>query len=174
MTQRQLLKRHLPRTLHLTKTKPLSRANFLGSLSVLTKQPRYVSAQAVEDTIVFRISAEHILNDFDRVGPLLRTCVETGFVPPDHFIPVAEDLGVIGALTDIALEQTCDTLHQLQQAIATDAPLFASINVSGHDIARVGFPEVLAGDRNRDSAKQPDGDRKPCCTSVLGLRYINR
>ena len=204
----------------------------LGSLSVLTKQPRYVSAQAVEDTIVFRISAEHILNDFDRVGPLLRTCVETsisfnarlktaktraqvpaelipskvvpktsaavdhadaiieryrfeidilkgieagqffmvyqpivtmdtgatigfealmrwqhperGFVPPDHFIPVAEDLGVIGALTDIALEQTCDTLHQLQQAIATDAPLFASINVSGHDIARVGFPEVLA------------------------------
>lgn len=67
-----------------------------------------------------------------------------GFVPPDIFISVAERLGVIGALTDFALAQSCLTLKQLQRQNGTENPLFASVNISAHDIARDGFADRLA------------------------------
>ncbi|WP_296417347.1 EAL domain-containing protein [Pseudooctadecabacter sp.] len=199
------------------------RGAVLGGLSVLTNHPRYVGAQAVTDTIVFRVAASHILNDFDAISPLLRACVETsiafnarlssvssdtaaappaatpkvknaddlierykfeidllrsiaksefsmvyqpivtlqtgdivgfealmrwchperGFVPPDQFITVAEDLGVIGSLTEFALVETCKTLNKIKGTRQSDRDFFASINISGHDVARPGFAAQL-------------------------------
>lgn len=69
---------------------------------------------------------------------------ERGQVPPDQFIPVAEDIGVIGKLTGVALTHSCQTLATLQDALLIDYPLFASVNISGHDIARPGFAETMA------------------------------
>lgn len=200
------------------------RGAVLGGLSVLTNCPRYVGAQALTDIVVFRVSSDHILTDFDNVSPLLRACVETsiafnarlasvtndntpslpvakakvqnaddlierykfeidllrsiakseltmvyqpivtlqtgdivgfealmrwthpdrGFVSPDRFITVAEDLGVIGSLTEFALNETCKTLNKIDTAQQRRVPCFASINISGHDVARPGFAAQLA------------------------------
>ena len=71
----------------------------LGGLSVLTGAARYASAQATTDTTLYKISDRHILEDFERVGPLLRACVETSITfnarlnaphaPAPHDIPEA-------------------------------------------------------------------------------------
>lgn len=67
-----------------------------------------------------------------------------GFVPPDHFITAAEDMGVIETLTLFALEQSCETLTDIARHAPHQVPIFASINVSGHDVARPGFYTQMA------------------------------
>ncbi|SLN59487.1 EAL domain-containing protein [Pseudooctadecabacter jejudonensis] len=200
------------------------RGSILGALSVMMQSPRFVSAQALEDTCVIRMPAEALLANYDTVDPILRACIDTaicfnarlntaqassntsvpktgtvvanadallerlkfeidlqtsiinreftmvyqpivnlqtgkilgfealmrwihpvrGFVPPDEFITVAEDLGAIGALTDFAVEESCRTLKNILDQTDGDPDFFASINVSGRDISRLGFAESLA------------------------------
>lgn len=67
-----------------------------------------------------------------------------GFVPPDIFITVAEQMGLIGTLTDFALSQSCQTLQALQGRTGSKQRYFASVNISGHDVSRKGFADRLA------------------------------
>ncbi len=67
-----------------------------------------------------------------------------GFVPPDIFIAVAEQMGVIGSLTELAMTQSCLTLQELQKRSGGKRRYFASVNISGHDVARKGFADQLA------------------------------
>lgn len=195
--------------------------SILGETSILTNQPRAVSVRAETDCRFFRISSESILQQFDELDPILRSCIETtikfvtrfnatenslgidvpfapstlrnaneliqkfdfeldinkgiknnefslmyqpivhletagivgfealmrwqhpsmGFVPPDRFISVAEAMGSISQLTDYALLEACAALRRLCDA--TGRTLFASVNVSGHDIGRKGFVDFL-------------------------------
>jgi len=69
---------------------------------------------------------------------------ERGYVPPDKFIAVAEDLGVVGSLTNFAIEETLKTLKQISKSQDGQEPFFASINISGHDVARPGFATHVA------------------------------
>lgn len=66
-----------------------------------------------------------------------------GNVPPDRFIPVAEEMGSIGRLTDFAILQACKTLQHIQSISPAGSNLFASVNISGVDMARDNFAESL-------------------------------
>ncbi len=198
--------------------------SIVGELSVLTGQPRTVTVEATTDCTFFRISADQILNRFDRLDPILRACVDTsisftgklseqsqkentdivplaqsnlrdaeelidrfkfeldvikgieneeffmvyqpivaiedasivgfealmrwvhptrGFVPPDKFIQCAEDMGAVSKLTDYALIETAAALKRMQAIKGTPDTLFASVNISGDDICRPNFADML-------------------------------
>lgn len=51
--------------------------SILGETSILTGNPRAVTVEAVVDTRLYRISAEDILQQYEELDPILRSCVET-------------------------------------------------------------------------------------------------
>jgi len=66
-----------------------------------------------------------------------------GFIPPDRFIKVAEATGSIKGLTEFALLETFRALQRLKINGDVASGLFASVNVSGRDIARPEFVTFL-------------------------------
>ncbi len=72
-----------------------------------------------------------------------------GLVPPIEFIPVAEASGLIVDLTVHAFDEVGRVFPELMLAAqgnqaALDGPLFMTINVSGHDLARTSFSQFVA------------------------------
>ena len=65
-----------------------------------------------------------------------------GFIPPDRFIPLAEQSQLIFDITRSALE-AAETYMTRTRAAAPDAPLRFSVNISGDDIADPRFPDHL-------------------------------
>lgn len=51
--------------------------SILGETSILTGNPRAVTVEALVDTRLYRISAEDILQKYNELDPILRSCVET-------------------------------------------------------------------------------------------------
>ncbi len=51
--------------------------SIVGELSILTNQPRTVTAEARTPCTLYRISADHILERWDQLDPILRACIET-------------------------------------------------------------------------------------------------
>ena len=73
---------------------------------------------------------------------------ENGLVHPMAFIPVAEASGLIVEITRWVVSEVGRIMPEIMMAAlqnpgATDGPLFLSINVSGHDLARASFPEMV-------------------------------
>ena len=73
---------------------------------------------------------------------------EKGLVHPMAFIPVAEASGLIVEITQWVVSEVGRIMPEIMMAAlqnpgATDGPLFLSINVSGHDLARASFPEMV-------------------------------
>ena len=64
---------------------------------------------------------------------------ELGSISPATFIPIAEDAGLIIALTDFMLLGACTQLRQWQLRDEAFANLTMHVNVSGNDIAHAGF-----------------------------------
>ena len=73
-----------------------------------------------------------------------------GTVSPETFIPVAEKMGSISALTDFALAEAAASLARFFAADPELGDIYASINVSGIDIDRPEFVDNLCHvlDRN--------------------------
>ncbi|GJD95602.1 EAL domain-containing protein [Methylobacterium iners] len=74
---------------------------------------------------------------------------ERGLVPPIEFIPVAEESGLIVEITQWALSEVGRVLPEIMRAALhnvaeLEGPPFMSVNVSGHDLALVGFPATIA------------------------------
>ncbi len=65
-----------------------------------------------------------------------------GGVPPDKFIAVAEQMRSIGQLSALALSQSCAALARLQMLAGPS--FFASVNISGQDIDRPDFVDLVA------------------------------
>ncbi|TMP75714.1 hypothetical protein CWC05_21835, partial [Pseudoalteromonas ruthenica] len=61
---------------------------------------------------------------------------------PDEFIPIAEDKGLIGKITECVLEMACDTLSQWNGLVHLKG-LSIAINISGKDISVDNFYEKL-------------------------------
>lgn len=66
-----------------------------------------------------------------------------GLVPPNEFIPVAEDSGLIVPLTAWVVREACAQLRQWQNAGLTVVPL--SINLSAHSFREEGLVELIEG-----------------------------
>ena len=64
---------------------------------------------------------------------------ELGAISPVTFIPIAEDTGLMPALTDFVLRSACGRLAQWQQRDAKFAGLTMNVNVSSNDIAHPGL-----------------------------------
>lgn len=65
-----------------------------------------------------------------------------GRIPPNDFIPLAEDTGTILAIGDWVLRESCRQLRQWGDAGLP--PLHIAINVSAHQLRRPEFPEQIA------------------------------
>jgi EAL domain-containing protein (putative c-di-GMP-specific phosphodiesterase class I) len=59
---------------------------------------------------------------------------ERGNVSPASFIPIAEESGLIGALTDWVLDQACAQLRACQLRHPSLRGLRVHVNISGHDL----------------------------------------
>lgn len=67
---------------------------------------------------------------------------ELGNVPPDVFIPLAEQLGVIGDIGELVLRRACDELVRLDKAMPHEA-LGVFVNVSPAQLLEPGFAEMV-------------------------------
>jgi diguanylate cyclase (GGDEF)-like protein len=74
---------------------------------------------------------------------LLRWQHQKGYmVPPQEFIRVAEETGVIGRLGQFALDQALSDLARWQKLV--DAPPWIAVNVSGAQAHEAGFAEQIS------------------------------
>ena len=76
------------------------------------------------------------------VESLARWRVDDAWVPPSEFIPVAEEEGLMPALTALMLRQACDFLDAVSAAGRPD--LVCSVNVSALQVADPRLPEQWA------------------------------
>ena len=94
-----------------------------------------------------------------------------GRIPPDRFIPLAEETQSISCITDFALEQACTTLAQLHQSDPGLRDIFVTVNISGIDLDRPDLVDHLCRTADRhgllprhlrleitESALVPDSD----------------
>ncbi len=56
---------------------------------------------------------------------------QRGLIPPSEFIPVAEETGLVVAITYWILEESCREIVRLQRLDPAQKPLFLSVNLSG-------------------------------------------
>ena len=68
---------------------------------------------------------------------------EFGNIPPDEFISIAEDTGIVNELTLWVIERACQHLEILRQQGYEDHNV--SVNISGKDIAEPGFLHNVRG-----------------------------
>jgi len=68
---------------------------------------------------------------------------ETGFVPPLEFIPLAEETGMIVAITEQVIQEACRQMKAWQADGLP--PLVVAVNLSGRDFQDVGLAAKVAG-----------------------------
>ncbi|GAB2676489.1 putative bifunctional diguanylate cyclase/phosphodiesterase [Aliiglaciecola aliphaticivorans] len=64
-----------------------------------------------------------------------------GMIPPDEFIAIAEETGLINVLGQLVLEQSC---LQAKAWLTQDTPVRVAVNVSGHQFKQHNFTEIVA------------------------------
>jgi predicted signal transduction protein with EAL and GGDEF domain len=64
-----------------------------------------------------------------------------GIIPPDEFIPVAEETGLINELGRQILKKGC---HQAKQWLDVGSPVRMAINVSAHQFRQLDFTQIVA------------------------------
>jgi diguanylate cyclase (GGDEF)-like protein/PAS domain S-box-containing protein len=69
---------------------------------------------------------------------------ELGHIPPDRFISIAEDIGVIHELGGWVMEQGCCELQRWKQAFPA-LKLHLNVNVSGIELSRPGYAQQIDG-----------------------------
>lgn len=67
--------------------------------------------------------------------------VQGGIIPPDEFIPIAEETGLINELGRQVLEQGC---HQAKKWVDMGTPVRIAINVSAHQFRQPDFTQIVA------------------------------
>lgn len=67
---------------------------------------------------------------------------EMGLIPPDEFIPVAEECGLITAITEWVLKMACESFTSWGLENNTD--MFLSVNITTIDLESDGFVDMVA------------------------------
>jgi len=78
---------------------------------------------------------------------------EKGFMPPNLFIPIAEDSGLIVEASDWAIEEAANTLQTLKAAYPSADDLFMSVNFTAIDMLHPDFLTKLLAVCDRTGAK---------------------
>ncbi len=68
---------------------------------------------------------------------------ELGPVQPDAFVPLAEELGLIGELTDVVLEKAVRDLGVWQRAFRTAGSLYVAVNITSLALLNTDFARRL-------------------------------
>jgi diguanylate cyclase (GGDEF)-like protein/PAS domain S-box-containing protein len=68
-----------------------------------------------------------------------------GFVPPDEFIPVAEETGLILPIGRWALEEACRQMREWQGQFPRAAEMYVGVNLSGRQFANPQLIEQIEG-----------------------------
>lgn len=71
---------------------------------------------------------------------------ERGLVPPDRFIPLAEEIGLIGQIGEWVLNTACAQARQWAQA---GHPLRVAVNLSSHQVSQDKLFDTVKGALNR-------------------------
>jgi diguanylate cyclase (GGDEF)-like protein/PAS domain S-box-containing protein len=69
---------------------------------------------------------------------------ERGLVPPDVFIPVAEEAGLVGVIGEWMLTEACRQMKTWQDRHPRNPPLRISVNVSTRQITQTGIADQVA------------------------------
>jgi len=69
---------------------------------------------------------------------------ERGLVPPDVFIPVAEETGLVGIIGEMMLKEACRQMKTWQDRHPRTPALGISVNVSTRQLAHAGIAEQVA------------------------------
>ena len=80
---------------------------------------------------------------------------EKGLIPPGHFIPLAEDTGLIISIGKWVLEEACNQMHQWQMSIPGAMDMFVSVNVSARQLQDHGLLRDVE-DALRNSGLNPE------------------
>jgi predicted signal transduction protein with EAL and GGDEF domain len=67
-----------------------------------------------------------------------------GLVPPDEFIPLAEETGLIVPIGQLVLKQACEQAHAWQAQYPSDPPLVMSVNLSARQFQHPTLVEDIA------------------------------
>ncbi len=92
---------------------------------------------------------------------------ELGAVPPDRFIPVAEETGLILPIGEWVLERATRQVAEWNRRYGTDC--FVSVNLSGQQLAQDGLEAII--DRALDAAKLPAGQLHCEITETILIRH---
>lgn len=76
-----------------------------------------------------------------------------GFVPPDIFIPIAEETGLILEASRWALKESCAALQRIEKHTGIRGSLFMAINFSSRDFASDGFFDSVQETLNHTNLK---------------------
>ncbi len=66
-----------------------------------------------------------------------------GHIPPDTFIPIAEEAALMAPLTDFVLDRACRQLRDWQRRSPLFADLKVQVNISGNDMAHGAFAQRI-------------------------------
>ncbi len=69
---------------------------------------------------------------------------ECGNIPPFRFIAIAEEIGIIGKLTEFALSEACAALMRIRAHCPEKPDFYTSVNISGKDVERDDFVDFVA------------------------------
>ena len=69
---------------------------------------------------------------------------ERGMIPPDTFIPLAEDTGLVEAIGELVLERACRDARRWSALQPGRPPIGVSVNVSPRQLRNASFPQTVA------------------------------
>jgi len=67
-----------------------------------------------------------------------------GLVPPNKFIPLAEETGLIVPITRWVLKEACQQAQVWREQLPADAEFYLSVNISGHDLRQPDLCDFVA------------------------------
>lgn len=97
---------------------------------------------------------------------------DLGFIPPNKFIPLAEEIGLIGRLFEHVLRQACVDIGSLPAGTVDSGPPFVSVNLSSRQFAHNSLGESIG--RILDETGFPAGRLKLEITESVFFEHQDR
>lgn len=124
--------------------------HMVGEVSILTGKERTVTVEALSDCLIYQVSADHILNMFARLDPMLRAFVETSIDFVARFNSEAAAPGAQVPMAPITLHHAESLISEYQMQLDIERglaagefqPVFQPI-VSLDDHSIVGFEALM-------------------------------